>query len=584
MDYLDKVNDKKQTRQKAVEKDYRLMKTVASINEASKAVSKTIKEESDKVRKVEVVNERKVEVTHKQDFKPLVEAIKEVVTKIDGLPKNITIPKTKEVAVNNLISYKDELQDILKAIANIEVKPTVNVKQPKIEVKGQEVDLSGLEAKLGEFTTKIEKSLKGLSFETNIETEDIVKGLESVKRAVNNIEFPVPNYVLPFKDSEGRATQVQLDGSGNLPISASISGADGAITDGVDDTIKATVFDYTGSNPLAVRLTDTSGNYVGAGAGTQYADGAATATPTGTVAMGFDGTNVQALNVDASGNLQAEVTNTVTIDGSAVTQPVSAASLPLPTGAATAANQQTDALTDTELRATPVVVDLGANNDVTVTSGSITVANASIPVTDNGGSLTVDGTVAATQSGSWSLAANQSVNVAQMNGVATTMGNGVSGTGVQRVTIASDSTGVIVARGAAATDAAVSGNPVYTGARASAAEPSSVSADNDAVPFWLDRKGRQVITMQAATTAVTQVAGSATSVTLKASNTSRKGLTITNDSTADLYVKLGATASTTSYTIKLKTDDYYEVPYGYTGVVDGIWSSATGNAYVTEVS
>jgi hypothetical protein len=41
------------------------------------------------------------------------------------------------------------------------------------------------------------------------------------------------------------------------------------------------------------------------------------------------------------------------------------------------------------------------------------------------------------------LPANQSVNVAQMNGVATTMGNGASGTGVQRVTIADDSTGEI---------------------------------------------------------------------------------------------------------------------------------------------
>lgn len=41
------------------------------------------------------------------------------------------------------------------------------------------------------------------------------------------------------------------------------------------------------------------------------------------------------------------------------------------------------------------------------------------------------------------LPANQSVNVAQINGVTTTMGNGVSGTGVQRVTLASDSTGQV---------------------------------------------------------------------------------------------------------------------------------------------
>lgn len=41
------------------------------------------------------------------------------------------------------------------------------------------------------------------------------------------------------------------------------------------------------------------------------------------------------------------------------------------------------------------------------------------------------------------LAANQSTNTAQMNGVTVLMGNGVSGTGAQRVTIASDSTGQI---------------------------------------------------------------------------------------------------------------------------------------------
>lgn len=40
-------------------------------------------------------------------------------------------------------------------------------------------------------------------------------------------------------------------------------------------------------------------------------------------------------------------------------------------------------------------------------------------------------------------AANSAVNVAQINGVAATMGNGASGTGVQRVTIANDSTGII---------------------------------------------------------------------------------------------------------------------------------------------
>jgi hypothetical protein len=38
---------------------------------------------------------------------------------------------------------------------------------------------------------------------------------------------------------------------------------------------------------------------------------------------------------------------------------------------------------------------------------------------------------------------NEPINIAQMNGVTVTMGNGASGTGVQRVTIANDSTGVV---------------------------------------------------------------------------------------------------------------------------------------------
>lgn len=59
---------------------------------------------------------------------------------------------------------------------------------------------------------------------------------------------------------------------------------DGAITDGVSSSIKATVFDYSNANPLAVVLRDTNGDYVAVGGGTQYTeDDAAAANPVGTV-------------------------------------------------------------------------------------------------------------------------------------------------------------------------------------------------------------------------------------------------------------------------------------------------------------
>lgn len=91
------------------------------------------------------------------------------------------------------------------------------------------------------------------------------------------------------------------------------------------------------------------------------------------------------------------------------------------------------------------------------------------------------------------------------------------------------------------------------------------------------------------TATLANVAGSASSVTLQASNASRKGLVIVNDSTAILYVKEGSAASTTSYTYFLPgsvSGNPYtlELPTSivYTGIVTGIWASATGNARVTE--
>jgi hypothetical protein len=91
-----------------------------------------------------------------------------------------------------------------------------------------------------------------------------------------------------------------------------------------------------------------------------------------------------------------------------------------------------------------------------------------------------------------------------------------------------------------------------------------------------------------ATSAVTNVAASATSVTLKASNASRKGLYIFNAGTSNLFVKLGATATTTtSFTVMIAPNGFWELPDTpiYTGVVDGILSATGGSgALVTELT
>ncbi len=91
--------------------------------------------------------------------------------------------------------------------------------------------------------------------------------------------------------------------------------------------------------------------------------------------------------------------------------------------------------------------------------------------------------------------------------------------------------------------------------------------------------------IKAATTSVTSVNDTASSTTLLASNANRLGATIFNDSTVTLYLKLGATASTTSFAVAMVAASYYEVPFGYTGVIDGIWASdASGAARITEIT
>lgn len=89
-----------------------------------------------------------------------------------------------------------------------------------------------------------------------------------------------------------------------------------------------------------------------------------------------------------------------------------------------------------------------------------------------------------------------------------------------------------------------------------------------------------------ATATLANVAGSASSVTLIASNTARRGAVIYNDSTAVLYLKFGSAASTTSFTYLLAAAATFETQASpcYTGIITGIWATATGNARTTELT
>jgi hypothetical protein len=88
------------------------------------------------------------------------------------------------------------------------------------------------------------------------------------------------------------------------------------------------------------------------------------------------------------------------------------------------------------------------------------------------------------------------------------------------------------------------------------------------------------------TSAVTSVAAAVVNTSLLAADTTRRGAMIFNDSaSANLYVKLGSTASLTSFTALVPPSGYYELPYPvYTGAIDGIWDAAVGDARITELT
>jgi len=90
----------------------------------------------------------------------------------------------------------------------------------------------------------------------------------------------------------------------------------------------------------------------------------------------------------------------------------------------------------------------------------------------------------------------------------------------------------------------------------------------------------------AAAASLSNVSSSASSVTLKAANTSRRGLLIFNDADKTLNVKYGATASSSSFTVQIAAGGYWEMPKPiYQGTLDGIWATGpTGAARVTELT
>lgn len=91
-----------------------------------------------------------------------------------------------------------------------------------------------------------------------------------------------------------------------------------------------------------------------------------------------------------------------------------------------------------------------------------------------------------------------------------------------------------------------------------------------------------------ATNSMTSVADSVTSVALLAANANRLCFSLYNDSTSAVFVKLGATASATSFIKKMLPNEVWttaDLGVNWTGAIDAIWVTAPGgNMRINELA
>ena len=83
---------------------------------------------------------------------------------------------------------------------------------------------------------------------------------------------------------------------------------------------------------------------------------------------------------------------------------------------------------------------------------------------------------------------------------------------------------------------------------------------------------------------ITRVPAQTTNLILLASNANRLGASFYNESGSALFLKHGSLSGTFDYTMQVTAGALYELPFGYSGTVSGIWQFASGTLQITETT
>jgi hypothetical protein len=331
------------------------------------------------------------------------------------------------------------------------------------------------------------------------------------------------------------------------------------------------------------------------------------------------------VKVSPSGAVQ--VSGSVDVGNLPAVQPISAASLPLPAGAATEATlgtRLTEATfttrvptlgTKTAANSSPVV--LASDQSPVAVTGSVvanlgTTAGLALDATLTGGTAKAvarggakGSTTPADITSSASGVNRQLLDVAIYDAAGTqitSFGGGSGGAGTQYAdgTARGTATGTLLMVDDGTNIQSASGdtqgrqnvNSRITdgvGIAAVKGAASSASTSDNALVVAISPNNIvpvQIVPSPGAFTAGTGIVSASTSaVTILSANGLRRFATIYNDSTAVMYLVFGPGASLTNYTLQMAPGGFYEVPVGLaTMSFSAIWASAVGAARVTSIT
>lgn len=217
-------------------------------------------------------------------------------------------------------------------------------------------------------------------------------------------------------------------------------------------------------------LVDSSGRIVtssSGGGGQQYSHAEAVTTPVGPMCMGWSGSAANALEVDSAGNLNVNVntllagenldagyivvhldsTSALSANQSVNVSQINAVTPLMGNGVTGTGSQRVTIASDNTAFSVNATCSQSTATSLKAEVIGTKTTNAAVPGATNVGALVAVANAAAPTltetylaALSVDLAGNLRTNVAQINGVTTLMGNGATGTGSQRVTIASDNT------------------------------------------------------------------------------------------------------------------------------------------------